>query len=158
MKYKLFDELEKIIDKHIEEIVSKKIKSFDQKNKDLIKKEVDKILSEKNKTPFEDIFKSKCSLSDMTKDHVIPANKKGSNNKSNIMMMCKSSNQSKGNLLDGEVNGIKFKVIEDNRGKPFKDGTKKGNLSILDEEKNLWQTISTRKENNRYDKWIKENK
>ncbi len=158
MKTKLFEEIEKVIDKHINDIVSKKIKSLEQKNKDSIKNEIEKIMSEKGKTPFVDIFKNECSISNMTKDHIMPIDNKGSNNKSNIMMMCKSSNQAKGNVLEGEVNNIKFRVIEDKRGKPFKDGSKKGSLSILDNEKNLWQTISTRKENNRYAKWIKESK
>lgn len=153
---KLFDELEKVIDKHIESIVSKKIKSMEQKNKDLIKNEVEKILSENSKVPFLDLFKNECSLSDVTKDHIMPIDNKGSNNKSNIMFMCKKSNHEKTNNLEGQVGKIQFKVIEDKKGKPFKDGTKKGVLSILDESKNLWQTISTRKENNRYEKWLKE--
>jgi len=156
MKKGLFEEIEKVINKHIESVIDKKIKSLEQKNKDLIKNEVEKIIFEKDSSPFIDIFENKCTSRSMTKDHIMPIDNKGSNNKSNIMMMCKSSNQLKGNALEGEINGIKFKIIEDNRGKPFKDGTKKGNLSILSKDKNLWQTISSRKENNRYDKWLKE--
>ena len=109
---KILEQIDKELNKNTKELIKKEInsKSFTQKLNDLIKKEINNLKNELNNPMFEDVFKNKCILSEITKDHILPKSKKGSDAKQNIIMLCNKSNKSKGDKLEGIINDIKFKV------------------------------------------------
>lgn len=139
---KLIDKLAEVIDKHIEEVFERKMETI-----------LDELLSKKSKVKFKDVFDNECFLDEITKDHVMPKNADGSTGKTNIMYMCKTSNQQKSNKLEGEINGIEFKIDEDKNHK-LKSG-KVGLLSIKKPSDKNMKSISTKKENKKYDDFKK---
>ena len=155
----LFDKLSKVIDDYIEEKIDSKIKNNKEPKKqikDFIKTKVLKLSSKiLNESPFEDVFGNKCIISDVTKDHVYPLGEGGTNLKSNIIHVCRISNESKGKNWEGIIKNTNFKITED-KNKKLKSG-KVGILSVKLEGDNRFKSISTKKENKRFEEFKENN-
>lgn len=60
-----------------------------------------------------DLFQNKCNISELTEDHIWPTSENGMNDKKNVILICKNSNQLKGDKTNGiEINNIKFGVLK----------------------------------------------
>ena len=154
MAKKLFEKIEEIINKHIIEVVAKEVKremnskSSKQSIEDIVKKEINNYANEMNKPMFEDIFGNKCIISKITKDHILPKSEGGTDNPTNIIMLCESSNKLKGNLLEGKINNKVFKVHD------IKE-TAKGQKAVLNIDN---VNIGLKDENKKYREFNKLNK
>lgn len=166
-KKSLFDKIEDLIEKHISEIVDKKMSLHKKSIEIFIEKEIAKTpvcLSKKYKNVnkikldnidnrlFKDVFGTYCLISKINQDHVMPKKVNGAGAKSNLMWICKESNETKRDNLEGIVNGTKYKVSVD-KNFDLKTGKSVGTLSIYDNNQNIYIQKSTRKENNKFIKF-----
>lgn len=143
----LLEKISDVIDKHIDDKILKNKVSEKQALHEYIKKEINKMIVE-SKYMFVDIFGNQCILSDITEDHVLPQKENGSNNESNIIRVCRISNQNKGSDLKGNINHVEWKIHDKTS---FKDGKEKGVLSIKKPDSNRWKNVSTKKEKTRFE-------
>ncbi|NQX83498.1 MAG: hypothetical protein HRS50_02205 [Mycoplasmataceae bacterium] len=150
----LLEKINDVIDKHINEVIDRKLKSEKQSLREFIKNEIDSF-SKESKKLYKDVFGVQCIISNMNQDHVMPKKENGVDSGLNLLWMCKESNETKGSQLEGEVSSVKFKITKDKKH-ILKSGEIVGKLQIYDKNKELWQTIGSKKENNRFIKFKKE--